>query len=143
MSKAMQNVGKLVFYVVAVFYGYGALVHILNIAGLSGFNWVNAPMKWQVLDLVYLALDMTVCIGFLARWGVSLAAFVVAAISQIVLYTILRAWIIDVPAEFAVTPAQESYLTKLVVFHVSSLFFVALSYQVVGRTYFGLKRSAA
>ncbi|MEM1187329.1 MAG: hypothetical protein AAGI72_02315 [Pseudomonadota bacterium] len=143
MSEAVQRAASAVFYVVALFYGYGALVHVLNIAGLNGFDWLQAPLKWQILDITYLLLDLIVCIGFVLRRRLSVAAFMAAAISQVFLYTVFRDWIIDVPAAFAVTPEQESYLTKLVVFHVASLLFVALSYRAAGRTFFGGRGSEA
>ena len=78
-------------------------------------------MKWQVLDIVYLFLDIVVAIGFFAGWKISYVAFYLAAISQIILYTLLRAWIIDVPEEFSVSPEQESYLTGLVFFHAVTI----------------------
>ena len=99
-------------------------MHVLNIAGMSGFVWADAPLKWQVLDVVYLVLDVIVCAGLLRRRRFAIIAFYLAAASQIVLYTLLRDWIVDVPATFAVTDAQRDYLTALVIFHVTALAFV-------------------
>ena len=113
--------------VVAVFYAYGALVHVLNMAGLSGFDWLSAPFKWQVLDVVYLLLDVAVCAGLWRRSRISIYAFYFAALSQILLYTLLRGWIMDVPEAFAIAPDQDSYLTLLVVFHVITLALVTYS----------------
>ena len=104
-------------WIVALFYGYGASVHVMNILSLGGFNWLNAPRKWQVLDVVYLVLDLIVAVGFFVRWKVSYAAFYLAAVSQVILYTYFRAWILEVPEAFAVSPEHQSYLTALVVFH--------------------------
>ncbi len=107
----------IIIWIVAAFYLYGAAVHVLNMLCLTGFDWRSAPLKWQVLDVVYLAIDLLVVVGLILNWKVGFIAFYAAAFSQIVLYTLLRAWIIDVPAEFAVTAEQRSYLTSLVIFH--------------------------
>ena len=55
------------------------------------------------------------------------SAFYPAAISQIVLYTLFRDWITDVPPEFAVTEQQRGYLTTLVIFHGATLALVTLA----------------
>ena len=99
----------------------------MNILGLTGFDWAGAPLKWQVLDVVYLLLDIVVAVGFFARWKVSYYAFYVAAVSQVFLYTIFRSWVLDVPADFSVSPEQESYLTTLVVFHLVTIVLVTIA----------------
>lgn len=113
----MRLAASIVIWVVAAFYLYGAAVHILNILSLTGFDWRSAPLKWQVLDIAYLVIDLLVVVGLVLSWKAGFVAFYVAAVSQIILYTFLREWIIDVPAEFAVTEEQRSYLTSLVIFH--------------------------
>ena len=65
----------IVLCTVTLFYAYGAAVHVLNMASLTGFDWPNAPRKWQALDVVYLLLDIAVVIGLARRWIVSLVAF--------------------------------------------------------------------
>ena len=113
-----------VLAIITAFYAYGALVHVLNMAGMSGFAWSEAPLKWQVLDVVYLVLDLIVCIGLVRRRPSAVYAFYAASFSQIVLYTLLRDWVVDVPDAFAVSEAQRGYLTTLVIFHVVALAFV-------------------
>lgn len=117
----MKLFASIVIWLVALFYAYGAVVHILNMLSLTGFDWLAAPLKWQTLDVVYLILDVTVVVGLFLGWKVGYAAFFLAAVSQIFLYTIFRDWIIDVPSEFAVTSEQRSYLTTLVIFHCVTL----------------------
>jgi hypothetical protein len=56
MASMSPRVCKLVLWVIAAFYAYGALVHLMNMAGFSGFDWRTAPLKWQVLDIAYLGL---------------------------------------------------------------------------------------
>ena len=123
----MKRISVGILWIVALFYAYGALVHIINMLSLTGFDWLNAPRKWQVLDVVYLLLDIVVAVGFFARWRISYIAFYLAATSQIVLYTLFRAWILDVPEAFAVEPEQVSYLTTLVIFHAVSIVLVTFA----------------
>ena len=123
-----------IIWIVALFYIYGALVHIINILGLAGFDWSNAPLKWQVLDITYLILDLGVAIGFFAGWKVSYFIFYLAAISQIILYTVFKNWILDVPEAFAVPPEQESYLTTLVVFHIVTILLVSFALRTKKRS---------
>ena len=120
----MKLAASIVIWIVAAFYVYGAAVHLLNIFSLTGFDWQSAPGKWQILDVVYLAIDLLVVAGLLLSWKAGFVAFYVAAISQIILYTLLREWIIDVPAEFAVTEEQRGYLTSLVIFHCVTIVLV-------------------
>ncbi len=110
-----------ILWVVSGFYAYGAAVHVLNMASLTGFDWPTAPRRWQALDVVYLGLDVAVVAGLVRRRTYAVAAFYAAAVSQIVLYTALRGWVLDVPEAFAVSPAQRSYLDVLVGFHVVTL----------------------
>ena len=105
----------------ALVYVYGAAVHVMNIAGVSGFDWFAAPLKWQVLDIVYLVVDAAVVIGVMARRRFAVLLFIAAALSQIVLYTALRGWILDVPPDFAFLPAEVGYLDRFVLFHAATL----------------------
>ena len=123
----MSLFAKTILWIVALFYAYGAIVHIMNIASLTGFEWLEAPLKWQALDVFYLVLDIVVAVGFFARWLIATLAFYIAAVSQIFLYTILREWIIDVPKEFEVSPEQVEYLDYLVIFHISTIFLVSFA----------------
>ena len=117
----MATIAKAVLWAVAAFYAYGALVHVLNIAGASGFIWHESPLKWQALDIVYLAADVWVAGGLPRRARSAIVLFYAAAVSQIVLYTAGRAWILDVPADFAPAPDQVAYLDALVLFHLVTL----------------------
>lgn len=128
----IQRLAKAVLWIVALFYAYGALVHVMNMLSLTGFDWPSAPLKWRLLDIVYLLLDVVVAVGFFARWKIAYVAFYLAASSQIVLYTVFRAWIIDVPEAFAVSAEQVSYLTTLVVFHCVTLVLVTLALWAIG-----------
>lgn len=118
---------RIILWVIAAFYAYGAYEHIASIAGNHGYTWSEAPLKWQVLDIVYLALDIVVIVGFLLRWLIGVFAFFAVAISQIVLYTVLRSWIIDVPVKFTPAPEHLGYLDMLVIFHIVAIVLVVVA----------------
>ena len=115
---------KYILWFVGISYGYGAVVHLVNMAGFAGYDWMAAPLKWQVLDVVYLILNLIVLVGFLRDWRPAYPCFFVAAGSQIMLYTIFRDWILDVPADFARGPEHQANLDGLVLFHVVSVIIV-------------------
>ena len=120
-------IARIILWVIAAFYAYGALVHVLNILGMTGFEWMEAPLKWQILDLVYLVLDVTVVIGLLIGSRIGYLALFFAATSQIILYTAFRDWIINVPEKFARSPEEVAYLDGLVTFHIVTLLLVCLA----------------
>ncbi|MEL7343293.1 MAG: hypothetical protein AAFN59_00350 [Pseudomonadota bacterium] len=113
-----QLVARLIVFVIAAFYAYGALVHVLNMLSLTGFDWGEAPAKWQALDVMYLILEVAVVIGLLLRSQIGICAFYVAALSHIALYTALRDWVLDVPDAFHRSTDEIAYLDHLVIFHL-------------------------
>ena len=119
-----QRLAQTLLWIVALFYLYGASVHILNMLSLTGFSWPDAPLKWQILDVVYLVLDLLVVVGIFTNRPIGFVAFYIAAISQIILYTVFQAWIVDVPEAFAVTDDQRAYLTTLTYFHLVTILLV-------------------
>jgi len=121
----------IIFRIVAAFYAYGAAVHILNIASMTGFPWPDAPLKWQILDIVYLGLDIVVVVGLIRGSWIGVGAFFLAATSQIMLYTVFRDWVLDVPAAFQRSAEDIAYLDGLVGFHVLTCIAVAAAVVVV------------
>ena len=122
-----------VLWVVTGLYLYGAAVHVANMASAMGFEWLDAPLKWQVLDVVYLVLNLTVVAGLRLMASLSILAFYVAASSQIALYTAGRSWILDVPDAFRPDAASLAYLDLLVAFHVVAISLVTLAILALGR----------
>jgi hypothetical protein len=116
----MSRFSRPIILAIAVFYGYGGLVHLANMAGFSGYSWADAPTKWQVLDLLYLSMDFIVCVGLFRGWRMAVPTFFAANLSQIVLYTLGASWIMDVPAEF-LPSGHEMSLGSLVGFHLITL----------------------
>lgn len=115
----------------AAIYAYGALVHILNITAKTGFPWPDPPMKWQILDIVYLVLDIVVVVGLIKGSWIGVGAFFLAAMSQIMLYTISPDWVLDVPADFQRSAEDFGQLDGLVGFHVLTCIAVAAALVVV------------
>lgn len=118
---------RIVLWVVAAFYAYGAMVHVMNILSMTGFDWPTAPIKWQVLDIVYLALDLVVVVGLIQRSWVGIVVFFCAALSQIALYTLFREWVLDVPSDFQRTAEDLAYLDGLVAFHIVTCLAIGVS----------------
>ena len=92
----------------ALVLGYGALIHIGNIAGWSGRSWLETPLLWRVLDCVLLAFDLGVGIGLWLQRTWAIAAFILGIVFlQLVPYTIFR-------DRFATTPEELATLNGLV-----------------------------
>ena len=113
-----RTIARLIFWIIAAFYAYGALIHVLNMLSLTGFDWGEAPVKWQALDVVYLILDVTVVVGLLRGARIGVWAFYAAAFSQIALYNVFRDWVLDVPDAFRRSAEEIAYLDGLVIFHL-------------------------
>ncbi|MGK7945807.1 MAG: hypothetical protein AB4058_15200 [Microcystaceae cyanobacterium] len=123
----MKHLTNIILWLVALCYLYGATIHLMNILSLTGLNWLETPLKWRILDIVYLLLDITVVIGFFLNLKIAYISFYIAAISQILLYTLLRSWITDVPSQFTLSSEQVSALSSLVIFHSATLILVTLT----------------
>ena len=74
----MERAFRLTSYGIAAAYAYGAYVHVANMASLTGFDWPYAPLKWQVLDIVYLVLDLVVVAGVILDRRFWIIAFGIA-----------------------------------------------------------------
>ena len=97
--------------ILAVLYALGAVVHLGNLLGFGEVPGEVAPRLWVVLDGVYLLLDAVVAVGLWRRrwWGVAL--FLVAALSQLVLF-------LGFGSSLAHTPEQRELLDQLVGLHL-------------------------
>ncbi|MEM7223747.1 MAG: hypothetical protein AAF495_12250 [Pseudomonadota bacterium] len=121
-----RRAARILLLVIAGFYAYGATVHVLKMASMTGFQWTQAPLKWQLLDIVYLALDLIAVVGLVLDRRFGWIAVLIAALSQLLLYTLLRDWVLDVPAAFRPTAEQVAYLDGLVAFHGITLAVLAV-----------------
>ncbi len=120
--------------IIAAFYAYGAAVHVMNMLSLTGFDWGASPVKWRVLDWVYLLLDVIVAIGLVLKWRAGFVCFFCAAFSQIVLYTAFRSWVVDVPAAFQRSSEELAYLDSLVMFHCVTILVMIACLSIIAAT---------
>lgn len=97
--------------ILAVIYTFAAIVHAGNILGFGEMPWAEAPLAWQLGDIFYLIVDTIAAIGlFMLRpWGV--AAFLLAAFSEMLLFTLVPEW-------FVLRPEHETLLRSFVIYHL-------------------------
>lgn len=70
---------------------YGALIHFANISSLSGRQWSEVPLSWQVMDVVLLLFNLVVAVGLWRRRSWAVYAFVLGMLFlQILPYTLFR-----------------------------------------------------
>lgn len=130
----MRRIALAAIWLTALAYGAGAAVHIASLAGFGPVPPGEAPVKWLVLDAIYAPLDLLVAVGLPLGWRIGLWALILAALSQIVLYTIGRNWVLDVPAGQAPTLEAVAHLDGLLLFHVCTLAMVPLARVILART---------
>ncbi|MEL7038196.1 MAG: hypothetical protein AAFO04_21650 [Cyanobacteria bacterium J06592_8] len=100
--------------VLSLVYLYGAVVHFANLLGFGELSWREMPLSWKLGDIFYGVLDPITAVGLWLKttWGI--AGFLLAAMSQIILYLGFPAW-------FVFTPEHQQTLWSLVIFHLISL----------------------
>jgi hypothetical protein len=105
---------KIYLRLLACIYALAAVFHIGNMFGFGELPWSEAPRVWQVADIGYAFLDSIAAIGlFLLRpWGV--AAFFLAAVSEILLFTLVPEW-------FVLKPEHGVLLRGFVVYHLVAI----------------------
>lgn len=113
---------KIFLRILAVIYAVAAVLHIGSIIGLGRTPFADAPLSWQVSDIAYGMIDTIAAVGLWQQKSWGIAAFFVAAISEILLFTLVPEW-------FVIEPAQLTMLRVFIVYHL-----VALT------IYFGLRR---
>jgi hypothetical protein len=101
---------KIYLRILAAIYAFAACKHLANMLGFGELPWLNAPLAWQISDIVYAVLDSVAAIGLYLqkRWGV--AAFLLAAVSEILLFTLVPHW-------FVLRPEHLSLLRGFVIYH--------------------------
>lgn len=105
---------RIYLWLLAALFAFGAYVHLSNIFGFRGQKWGGWPLHWQIADIVFLVLDLTVIAGVVLRHGIGVLAFLAATVVQILLYAF-------VPHRFAETPAQAKALRSLIYLHFGLL----------------------
>ena len=110
---------KLFLRILAVIYAVAAILHIASILGLGPTPFADAPLSWQISDVAYGVIDTIAAIGLWRQkwWGI--AAFFTAAISEILLFTLVPDW-------FVIEPEQLPMLRGFVVYHIVAIAFYFL-----------------
>lgn len=105
---------KIFLRILAVIYAFAAILHIGSILGFGRIPFAEAPLSWQISDVFYGIVDMIAAVGlFLVRpWGI--AAFFLAAISEILLFTLVPEW-------FVLEAQQLTMLRGFIAYHVIAL----------------------
>lgn len=99
---------------------YGAIVHMGNLAGLTGTPWLSTPLLWRGMDVVLLIFDLTAAIALWQGRGWSVwLVFGGITLLQFVPYTLLR-------SHFILKPEDAQTLNGLLGTEVLLLGFFAL-----------------
>ena len=113
-----RGLARAILLIIALAYAAAGFVHGVSIAGLWGPPWGGAPLSWRVLDVLLLSLDLAVFPWLVLRLPLSVVAFFLAAVAQLILYTLLRDWLLTMPQPF--TPAaaiQGKHLDAVALFY--------------------------
>ncbi|MEM1367630.1 MAG: hypothetical protein AAGG02_06325 [Cyanobacteria bacterium P01_H01_bin.15] len=87
---------------IASFLIYGGMVHLGNIAGLTGTPWLETPLLWRALDLVLLFFNLLTAWGLwrLVPWSV--ISLVLGLLTlQWIPYTLFREYFVASSADIA------------------------------------------
>jgi hypothetical protein len=67
---------KMVIYlrILAIFYGYGATVHLVNLLDFGELPWQEMPLSWKLGDIFYGIIDPLTAVGLWLKtlWGNSI-----------------------------------------------------------------------
>lgn len=126
IEQALQStVTIVVVRALAFILGFGALVHVGNVAGLNGQQWASTPLLWRVMDIVLLFFNGVIGVGLWLKQPWAIMGFVAGIVAfQLVPYTVFRQHFIQT-AEHAAT------LNGMVIFWIVVL--AVLAFVVVWR----------
>jgi hypothetical protein len=105
---------KIFLRILAVIYAFAAVMHIGSILGFGRTPFADAPLSWQLSDIAYGVIDTIAAIGLWQQKFFGIAAFFVAAISEILLFTLVPEW-------FVVEPEQLTMLRGFVAYHLVAI----------------------
>ena len=114
--------------VLALLYGLGGTVHITNILGFGELPWLESPLAWRIGDIWWGSLDILALVGVALKWPIGLAAVVLAAVTQVVVYAVWPDW-------FALSEAHYSALRSMVLFNTAVLSVLSVSIFFVRRRF--------
>ena len=111
---------KLFLRILAAVYACAAVLHIGTILGFGRMPFAEMPLSWQVSDVAYGVIDTIAAIGLWQQRGWGIGAFLLAACSEILLFSLVPHW-------FTSDPGELQMLRGFIVYHLIAL-----------ATYFGL-----
>jgi hypothetical protein len=105
---------KIFLRILSVIYAFAAVLHIGSILGFGRTPFEEAPLSWQLSDIFYGIVDTIAAVGLCRQKSWGIAAFFVAAVSEILLFALVPHW-------FVVEPSQLAMLRGFIVYHVIAL----------------------
>jgi hypothetical protein len=105
---------KVFLRILAIIYAFAAVMHIGSILGFGRTPFADAPLSWQLSDIAYGVIDTIAAIGLWQQKFFGIVAFFVAAISEILLFTLVPEW-------FVVEPEQLTMLRGFVAYHLVAI----------------------
>jgi hypothetical protein len=109
-----QEIMKIFLRILSIIYAFAAALHIGSILGFGRMPFEEAPLSWQLSDFFYGIVDTIAAIGLFRQKSWGIAAFLVAAISEILLFSLVPHW-------FVIEPSQLTMLRGFIVYHVIAL----------------------
>ncbi|MEL6222023.1 MAG: hypothetical protein AAFR31_05200 [Cyanobacteria bacterium J06627_8] len=99
---------------------YGATVHVMNMAGLTGTPWLSTPLLWRVMDVLLLVFNGVAAVSLWRglSWSVWFV-FIGIGLLQVIPYTLLR-------SHFILKPDDAQTLNSLLGTEAVLLGFLAL-----------------
>jgi hypothetical protein len=116
-----KPLSRAIIWAVVALFAYDAYGHIASIAGMHGYSWLEAPVKWRLMDVFFLTLDIIAITGLILRWSIGLVAGFVSATCQLLLFTVFRSWVVDVPVNFAEANDRSAYLDLMVGLYLAAI----------------------
>jgi hypothetical protein len=105
---------KIFLRILAVIYAVSAITHIGSILGFGRMPFGDMPVSWQVSDIAYGIIDTIAAIGLWQQKNWGIAAFLLAACSEIALFVIVPEW-------FTTNPAELIMLRSFAVYHLVAI----------------------
>jgi len=105
---------KIFLRILSVIYAFAAALHIGSILGFGRTPFEEAPLSWQLSDIFYGIVDTVAAVGLFQQKSWGLVAFFIAAISEILLFSLVPHW-------FVVEPSQLPMLRGFIVYHVIAM----------------------
>jgi hypothetical protein len=105
---------KILLRILAVIYAFAAVMHIGSVLGFGRMPFAEMPLSWQLSDIAYGFIDTVAAAGLWQQkpWGIG--AFLLAAGSEILLFTLVPEW-------FTSDPAELTMLRGFIVYHLVAI----------------------